>query len=181
MIGAGVDPGPSEGAAATITDDGGSWVASWRLRRSSYVVSIRSDGEGAEEWLLDGPALRRCVLEHVRRDTPIAVEAVHVGRVRGSQLVALSEDAGAWVGVLGLRGPVARPLAATWRREVLRVRAGTVAADCDRAAVAAVLGVPLLGRRGEAVTLGLRWQGAPPTAHEADALCLAAWASGRRA
>ena len=180
MVGVGVDPGPSFGALAFIEAHGSCMTWAWSLRRAgTYRATWRVDGVVTHEAVVAGLAALRTGIR-VHAGAQCAVEAVHVGRVRGAQLVALAEDAGAWVGWLGVHGIVQRPVAATWRREVLGLSPRTAADDCDRAAIAAVLGQPCPGRR-QVVTLGLRWGGPPPSPHEADALCIAAWAAGVRA
>ena len=183
MTALGVDPGPKDGAAALVRPDGSSETWEWHRTSAGYRVRHRKNGAAQTVAALTLGEVMLDVLQHAPYIRHAAVEAVHVGKVRGAALVALAEAAGAWVGLASMTGAgePGRPVAATWRRDVLRVRAGTPAGDCDRAAVAAVQGLPLVGRRGETVSLGLRWLGEAPSSHEADALCIAAWAAGRRA
>lgn len=106
-----------------------------------------------------------------------AVELItpHAGRANG--LVTLAEAAGGAVTLVRPHvGSVQRPAPAAWRRDVLGLSTTTGASECEAAAVAAVAGVAVPGRR-YVIDLGV---GLTLNGHEAEAVCLALWAAGCR-
>jgi len=154
----GVDPGSGPGAVAVWTPGLGWQVADWR------------------RWAVEGEQAVRSLLASVAlADAAVELIAPHKGRTNG--LVALAEASG---GAVTLVRPharsIERPAPAAWRRDVLGLSTTTGAAECEAAAVAAVAGRAVPGRRyvvdlGVGLTLG---------GHEAEAVCLALWAAGCR-
>jgi hypothetical protein len=160
----GVDPGSGPGAVAVWTPWGGWYVQGWR----------KWAGEG--EAVVYAAVLRAAHRNFVGGvDCAVELIAPHKGRTNG--LVALAEAAGGTVTLVRPHvAQVQRPAPAAWRRDVLGLSTTTGAAECEAAAVAAVAGVAVPGRRyvvdlGVGLTLG---------GHEAEAVCLALWAAGCR-
>ena len=96
----------------------------------------------------------------------VAVEGLYLGSA-GHGVLDVAESAGRWLErahVAGCALPL-RPMASTWRSQLLRLPAATRAVDCDRAARATcdlVLGPGRLH------------------GHAVDAACIALWALGVR-
>lgn len=151
----GVDPGPKSGGAAVVSSEGGtlrlvSWAAWTRGRAGTpYTLTtpaeesthataadVRSDFGASWAWTIDAAAV----------EAPLAG-----GRVRGAQLIALAEDAGAWADLAHrMAGPPLRPRPDQWRREI----GSHNGAGCDalvRGLLAQRWGLPVGGLDGHVV------------------------------
>jgi hypothetical protein len=82
-----------------------------------------------------------------------AVEGLYLGKA-GHGVLDVAESAGRWLERLHAAGVVLplRPMATTWRADLLRLPAATRATDCDRAARACVTSFS-----GRARSMGTRW------------------------
>jgi hypothetical protein len=134
----GVDPGPVNSGAAAVERVDGRWALVWTWEPGELIA-----------------------LPHGA--ITAAVEGLYVGEARQGA-IAVAEDAGRWLERLnGLR--ILRPMASTWRADLLRLPPTTRAGDCDRAARALVDSL---------------WPGRIQSGHVADAACIALWAAGVR-
>ena len=95
-----------------------------------------------------------------------AVEGLYLGKA-GHGVLDVAESAGRWLERLHAAGVVLplRPMATTWRADLLRLPAATRATDCDRAA------------RGLCDQL---FGAGAVHGHAVDAACMALWALGLR-
>jgi hypothetical protein len=153
----GVDPGSGPGAVAVWTPDGG-----WRVR-------------GWKRWEGEGERVVREALDGIEgADAAVELITPHAGKGRGLLKLAVAAD-------LAVRAvqphalKVLRPSPTRWRYDVLGLSPRTGAPECEKAAIAAVAGVPRGGRYVVDLGVGLTLGG-----HEAEAVCLALWAAGCR-
>jgi hypothetical protein len=168
VIALGVDPG-LDGAA--VLTDGAAVIGWWTWHH------LAAGKRKAERWTMAGhPELPESewpvcgslhdvaeeITEQVLAPPPYRVDVVAVEGLyqAGHSVITLAESAGELVGPLRCLAPIVRPRASTWRPVILGSRRWT-SAEAEGAAV-------------DQCRLRLDWH--PPTAHAAEAACIALWA-----
>ena len=144
-----------------------SWRSIQRKRVECWELTTIRAGQREAVILPDLHAAGEWIRQQAGRVVPDRGAALVVEGLfgRGPTLERLSWYAGLVSGpLLGLAaGPVARPLASQWRREVLGIKGGTTAEVCEARAVAwAAEHVRGLGELGD-------------VGHACEAACMAAW------